>query len=198
MTEVAAANAQAKFPFTRTCEEIITPTAENRWVNYPYTKWMVALMDVDMAGAIVLATHAKADARQIPPTGGCTSRVGATPPIRSIWPSTRVTPGLWGHAEAGATAWMQGIGADDIAHFDLYSCFTSAINLSRDALGIARDDDRPVTVTGGLPYFGGPASNYMTHSIAGMAWKCCAAFWRRMCLVSGVGMFMTKHAYGLY
>ena len=54
-----------------------------------------------------------------------------------------------------------------------------------------------MTVTGGLPYHGGPGSNYMTHSIAAMAERLRAdpgAFG----LVSGVGMHMTKHAYGLW
>ncbi len=35
--------------------------------------------------------------------------------------------------------------------------------------GISEDDGRAVTQTGGLPYHGGPGSNYMTHSLAAMA-----------------------------
>ena len=64
-----------------------------------------------------------------------------------------------------------GIGIDDVAHLDLYSCFASSICFALDALGIAVDDDRAsaVTQTGGLPYHGGPGSNYVTHSIAAMA-----------------------------
>jgi hypothetical protein len=34
--------------------------------------------------------------------------------------------------------------------------------------GRARDDTRPLTVTGGLPWFGGPGNNYSTHAIATM------------------------------
>ena len=34
---------------------------------------------------------------------------------------------------------------------------------------MAEDDARGVTQTGGLPYHGGPGSNYMTHSMAAMA-----------------------------
>ena len=57
---------------------------------------------------------------------------------------------------------------DDVAHLDLYSCFASSVHLACDALGIAPDDSRGLTVTGGLPFSGGAGSNYMLHSIATM------------------------------
>ena len=60
-------------------------------------------------------------------------------------------------------------GIDDVAHFDLYSCFGSSLHLACDALGISPTDPRGLTVTGGLPFAGGPASNYMMHAIATMA-----------------------------
>jgi acetyl-CoA C-acetyltransferase len=89
------------------------------------------------------------------------------------------------------------VGVDDVAHFDLYSCFGSSVNFARDALGLVADDPRPLTVTGGLPYHGGPASNYMGHAIAAMA-QTLRADPGAFGLVSGVGMHMTKHVYGLY
>ena len=49
--------------------------------------------------------------------------------------------------------------------FDLYSCFPSAVEIACQEMGIAEDDPRGLTVTGGLPYFGGPGNNYVTHSI---------------------------------
>ena len=42
-----------------------------------------------------------------------------------------------GAALAGA-----GIGVDDVAHFDLYSCFASSVCFALDALGIGEDDTR--------------------------------------------------------
>ena len=58
-------------------------------------------------------------------------------------------------------------------------------------------DHRPLTVTGGLAFFGGPGNNYMTHSVAAMVDAC-----RRdpgsYGLVTGVGWFLTKHSVGLY
>ena len=57
---------------------------------------------------------------------------------------------------------------DDIGALDLYSCFPSAVQIACDEMGIDPDDKRGLTVTGGLPYFGGPGNNYVTHSIAEM------------------------------
>jgi acetyl-CoA C-acetyltransferase len=92
---------------------------------------------------------------------------------------------------------VAGVGADDIGHFDLYSCFPSSVNLAMDTLGLAAGDERGVTVTGGLPYAGGAGSDYMTHSIATMV-----DVLRRdpgsYGLVSGVGMHNTKHVYAVY
>jgi acetyl-CoA C-acetyltransferase len=90
-----------------------------------------------------------------------------------------------------------GAHVDEAAYFDLYSCFASSLHFACDALGIAPTDPRGLTVTGGLPYHGGPASGYLTHSIAAMVERLRsdpAAYG----LVSGVGMHMTKHVFGLY
>jgi acetyl-CoA C-acetyltransferase len=84
-----------------------------------------------------------------------------------------------------------------VAHLDLYSCFASSINLARDALGLGDNDGRPLTVTGGLPFSGGAGSNYMMHSVATMT-NVLRARPGDTGLVTGVGMHMTKHVFGLY
>jgi acetyl-CoA C-acetyltransferase len=98
---------------------------------------------------------------------------------------------------AGEAMRIAGVGIDDVGHLDLYSCFSSSVNFARDALGIGDGDSRALTVTGGLPYHGGAGSDYMSHSIATMA-----DVLRRepgsYGMVSGVGMHMTKHVYGVY
>ena len=66
---------------------------------------------------------------------------------------------------------LAGRGVDDVAHVDLYSCFPSAVQIAADEIGLGLD--RPLTVTGGLSFAGGPWNNYVTHSIATMA-ACCA------------------------
>src|SRR5262249_48290922 len=67
MTAVAAQNPLAWFRRERTVDELITATPDNRMLGSPYTKYMVSVMDVDMAAALVLCTHAKADELDVPP-----------------------------------------------------------------------------------------------------------------------------------
>ena len=110
-------------------------------------------------------------------------------------------PDLWRSpamaAAAGAALSGAGIGADDVAHFDLYSCFASSVCFALDALGISEDDGRAVTQTGGLPYHGGPGSNYMTHALAAMV-ETLRGDPGSFGVTSGVGMHMQKHAYGVW
>ncbi len=198
MNCVAASNPHAWFRARRSAGEIVTPTADNRMVGYPYTKYMVAVMDVDMAAALLVATHDRADALGIPADRRVYLRGWAAardPVLVAAHPDLARSPAM---AAASAEA-LRGAGVhlDDVAHLDLYSCFPSSLHFAADALGIAPTDPRGLTVTGGLAYHGGPASGYLTHSIAAMVERLRAddgAFG----LVSGVGMHMTKHAFGVY
>ena len=92
---------------------------------------------------------------------------------------------------------MAGKTLADVAAFNLYSCFPSAVEIACQEIGLAEDDPRDLTVTGGLPYFGGPGNNYVMHSIAAMVERM-----RRQPgefgLVTANGNYVTKHAAGLY
>jgi acetyl-CoA C-acetyltransferase len=199
MNEVAAANPHAWFRARRDENEIVTPTPDNRMVGYPYTKYMVAVMDVDMAAALIIATHDRADALGIPADRRVYLRGwsdGFDPVLVAAHPDLGRSPAM---TAASAEA-LRGAGAhvDDVAFFDLYSCFPSSLHFATDALGIAPTDPRGLTVTGGLAYHGGPASGYLTHSISALVERLRAADDGALGLVSGVGMHMTKHAFGVY
>jgi acetyl-CoA C-acetyltransferase len=93
---------------------------------------------------------------------------------------------------------LAGLGVDDIDYFDLYSCFPSAVQVAAAELGLTVDDpDRPLTVTGGLTFAGGPWSNYVTHSIATMA-ELLVARPGRLGLITANGGYLTKHSFGVY
>ena len=208
MTAVASANPYAWFPTARGVDEILGPTEGNRMVGYPYSKLMTAIMDVDMAAAVIVASDTMADSLGVPLDNRVYLRgwgYAEDPPAvaarRDLWRS--------GAMEAASAAALLGAGAgvDDVSHLDLYSCFASSIEFALDALGIdpaaARSPgpevvpERSVSVTGGLAYHGGPGSNYMTHSLATMV-----DVLRRdpgsLGLVSGVGMHMNKHVFATY
>jgi len=86
---------------------------------------------------------------------------------------------------------------DRVGHLDLYSCFPIAPRLTAAMLGIGVDDPRPLTVTGGLPWFGGPGNNYTTHAIATLLERLRAAR-DAFGVVHANGWHLTKHALGLY
>jgi acetyl-CoA C-acetyltransferase len=90
---------------------------------------------------------------------------------------------------------LAGIGVDDLAFVDLYSCFPSAVQVAAAELGLG--PERELTVTGGMSFAGGPWNDYVTHAIATMlpllreepsAWGLCTAN----------GGYLTKHAMGVY
>jgi acetyl-CoA C-acetyltransferase len=92
---------------------------------------------------------------------------------------------------------MAGKTLDDVAVFDLYSCFPSAVEIACEEMGLAEDDPRGFTVTGGLPYFGGPGNNYVMHAIAAMVERL-RGMPGSIGLVTANGNYVTKHAAGLY
>jgi acetyl-CoA C-acetyltransferase len=92
---------------------------------------------------------------------------------------------------------MAGLEVAQVDVFDFYSCFGSAVQFAQDALELGPDDPRPISLTGGLPYHGGPSSNYMGHSISHVA-QYLRANPGQVGLVTGVGMHMTKHVAAIW
>lgn len=193
LNAVAADNPDAWFRERSTATELVVPGPGNRMVATPYTKRMTAFPDVDMAAANLLATREVADAWGVPEDRRVYLRG---------WGFARDTVHLGTRADLTSSAAMRaatstalrtaGLHADDIDVFDLYSCFGSAVQFATDALGLAPDDPRPISVTGGLPYHGGPSSNYMGHSISHLVDELRSGR-HSTGLVTGVGMHMTKH-----
>lgn len=197
-TRVAAANPHAALPVARTADELTTPTAANRVIASPYTKYLVANLFVDQAAAVVMLSTAAADAAGVPEgkrvyLHGCAD---THEPIRvsdradyAASPSIRI-----GAAHALA---MAGIGVADLGAIDLYSCFPVAVAIAAAEIGLAADDPRGLTLTGGLPYFGGPGNNYSTHAIAEAVARCRAAP-GSYAFVFANGGYLTKSSFGVY
>ncbi len=96
-------------------------------------------------------------------------------------------------AATGEALSRSGVGGDDVDLFDLYSCFPASVHFTLDALGVDVDDDRPFTVTGGLPYAGGPGSCYGLLAVAAMADRLVAGP-GSIGMVTAVGMHLSKHS----
>ncbi len=198
LSRVAADHPHAWFPIARSADEIASVNAKNRMVAFPYPKFMNAIMEVDQAAAIVMTTAGEARALGIPPERWVYLHGGGD--AHDIWwVRDRVdyhsAPGMaLAFEEALAQA---GTTSSALGPVDVYSCFPVAAQFAANVLGFASDGSRPLTVTGGLPYFGGPGNNYAMHAIATMVERLRAAP-GVFGLVSGLGWYMTKHAVGVY
>ncbi|WP_445160295.1 acetyl-CoA acetyltransferase [Mycobacterium sp. Dal123C01] len=195
---VAVGNPHAWIRKPTTAAEISTPSPQNRMISWPYPKLMNSNNMVDQGAALILTSVEQAKRLQVPAEQWVYPHAGTdaydTPSIaerdelhRS--PAIRI---------AGARALeLAGLGIDDIDYVDLYSCFPSAVQVAATELGLSIDDPaRPLTVTGGLTFAGGPWSNYVLHSIATVAELLVANPGRA--LITANGGYLTKHSFGVY
>ncbi len=197
-TKVAAHNPEAWFPVERSPAELVTVSEKNRMIGYPYPKLLNAIMEVDQSAAVIVASEAKARELGVPQEQwvylhGCADAADLWNPIdRQNFhssPAMRLT---------GKRALeMAGIGLDQIDFIDLYSCFPVAVEIGAEEMGLSLDDPRGLTVTGGLPYAGGPGNNYVMHSIAVMARKLRDQP-GSYGLVTANGWYLTKQSTGIY
>lgn len=195
----AAANPHAWNRTALSGEQIWREGPDNRMISWPYPKLMNSNNMVDQAAVLVLAAAEKAEYLQIPkerwvfPYAGTDSHdtyaIGERAEFHTS-PAIRI---------GGRRALeLAGLDIDDVDLIDLYSCFPSAVQVAATELGLPIGDPaRPLTVTGGLTFAGGPWNNYVTHSIATMAERLAAEPGKRG-LVTANGGYLTKHSFGVY
>ncbi len=195
-SRIAADNPYSQFPVERDAAFLSTASAENYPVADPYLKWHVAQDAVNQAAAVVLTSVGEADRLGIAPARrvylhGYAEAADRVPTERPDLSRSRAIELVLARALSSA-----GKGVGDIALFDLYSCFPCAVVLAAEALGL---DWRvkPATVTGGLPFFGGPGNSYSLHAIATMADRLRSAP-DAFGLVLANGGFLSKQAAGVY
>ncbi len=194
-TRVAAENPYAWFPVERSAAELTRISAANRMISYPYTKYLNAVLDTNQAAVLILCSAEAARSLGVPERrlvhwwGGAHTQerawnvserpeIGDSPALRECARRTLTRAGMTG---------------DDLGIADFYSCFPAPVQLACDAYGISEDDPRGLTVTGGLPYFGGPGSGYPLHAIATMSQRLRAQPGEKG-LTTGNGWYATKHS----
>ncbi|KUH95181.1 acetyl-CoA acetyltransferase [Mycolicibacterium acapulense] len=166
LSKIAAKNPFSSSPVERSVQEIVTVTDDNRMICDPYPRLLVARDQVNQGAAAIMMSVSAARRLGVPEEkwvylhghSDLTEQdlldrvdLGASPAtVHAVREALRVAQ----------------IGVDDIATFDLYSCFPFPVYVACEALGIDGEDPRGLTVTGGLPYFGGPGNSYSLHAIA--------------------------------
>jgi len=189
-SSVASQNPNAWLKKRFAPEEITTPTPENRLIAWPYTKLQVANPTVNMGGAILMTSLAKARAagiaedRLIHVWGGASAEEPRDYLVRDQF--------FESHPQNAVLKAVMDLVEGDGKKFDaieLYSCFPCVPKMARRTLGLG-PDVQP-TVTGGLTFFGAPLNTYMTHAACAMVRKLRNG--SKLGLLYGQGGFVTKH-----
>ena len=196
-SKVAAKNPFSSSPVERSVEEIITVSGDNRMICDPYPRLLVARDQVNHGAAAVMMSVEAAQRLGVPEEKW----------VYLHGHSDMVEQAMLDREDLGASPAsvlavrealrVAGIGVDDIATFDLYSCFPFPVFVICEALGIDGDDPRGLTLTGGLPYFGGPGNSYSLHAIAETVSEMRQAP-GRFGFVGANGGIMSKYSVGIY
>lgn len=196
---VAAEHPHAQFDTsTFDADFLATPSKANYPFADPFLKWHIAQDAVNQGGALVMMSEDKAEALGIP-TEKRIYLLGSGEASDDCISDRPILDGSWAMKVAIGRALSQaGMTADTIGAFDLYSCFPCAVFSSMAELGIDHTTEtRPLTLTGGLPFFGGPGNNYSMHGLVSMT-EWLRAHPDDSGLVLANGGWMTKEAVGVW
>lgn len=195
-SEVASRNPFAWSREALTADQVATPSEGNRMVGFPYTKVMNTNNTVDQGAAVLLCSVEAArragvtEDRWVFPWSGTDAHDHAAVSARA---DLRSSPAM--RVAGGRALALAGVGIDEVAHVDLYSCFPSAVEVAAAELGLGLD--RQLTVTGGLSFAGAPLNGYVMHSIATMAGILRDDPGGRG-LITANGGYLTKHSFGVW
>jgi acetyl-CoA C-acetyltransferase len=195
---VARANPLATRRDGFSAARIAQPDDDNPYIGFPYTRLMTSSAYIDQSAAILVVSEELADELAI--DAGKRAYLHGEGHAHEEWfisDRLRLDRSLALRAASSQALAQAGKSIDDMAYLDIYSCFPSAVQVACAELGISTHDGRGLTVTGGLPYFGGPGNNYVTHSIAEMVQRVRARP-GSYGLVTANGGLLTKEAVGVF
>ncbi len=195
-SEIAAGNPHAWKREPVAADRIRNPDAKNPMLAFPYTKLHNTSWNVDQAAALVFTSVAKARELGIPESQWVYP-LASTESNHMLPMSQRDSLcELPGARIAGERALeCAGVSATDIDLWELYSCFPVAVEIYARELGVPADKD--LTVTGGMPFAGGPLNNYVLQATVRMV-EMLQARGGGTGMVSSVSGFLTKQAWGIW
>ncbi len=196
-SRVAAANPHAAAPVERSAAELVTPTSANRLIADPYTRYIVAREKVNQGAAALLMSVGAARRLQVPADRWVFLHGHADLRERSLLDRVELSVSPAAVMAVTHALELAGLGAGGLATLDLYSCFPAPVFNICDGLGLTAGDPRGLTLTGGLPFFGGAGNNYSMHAIAETVQQARQAP-GSFGLVGANGGIMSKYSAGVY
>jgi len=196
-SEVAATNPYSMSPKALSVDEIATVSDRNRIVADPHPKAVVARDWVNQGAAIIVMSSSLADELGISSQQRVYLHAHADVLEKPVLERSHL-----GSSDAMILAYRAAIEIwgkplDQLKYWDIYSCFPIAVFNVIDHFDLPISGPIPYTVTGGLPFFGGPGNNYSLHAIASIVDKLRedpGAYG----IVGANGGFLSKHAVGIY
>lgn len=197
MTRVAAENPLAAAPTAWSATELVTVTDRNRLIAEPYPRFLVARDQANQGAAVLLCALGVARGLGVPSDRLVFLHGHADVAERDLLDRADLSASPAAVLAVRAALDDAGIGVDDLSFLDLYSCFPIAVSNVADALGLLPQDPRGLTVTGGLPYFGGAGNDYSLHAIAQLAGRL-RAHPGSFGLATANGGVLSKYSVGVY
>lgn len=165
---VALGNPDAVFAGGRSSATLRSTADGNRPLAFPYNRSHATQWGVDQAAALILMSTEAADRLGVPPEQRLSPAVSLTSNHSlslsrrrdlSRWPAMRVL------ADAASAHLGRPVARLELA--ELYSCFPAAVRVQQRELDMPHGGTP--TVTGGMPFAGGPFNNFVLQSTVAMA-----------------------------
>jgi acetyl-CoA C-acetyltransferase len=199
---VAAANPHAWSRDAVSAEDIRNATAKNAMQAFPYTKRHCSQWNVNQAVAILVCSARKAEQLGLPRAHWIFPLAAVESKHVVVLAQQRRLYSHPGTIVAGERVLkLAGVSINDVTAAELYSCFPAA--LQSFALDLRLEAGCPLTVTGAMPFAGGPFNHFSLTGVARMVEVLRTAATnadqrRRIGLVSNLSAIFGKQACALF
>ena len=174
-------------------EEILETSKKNKMLAYPYNKLHCTSWNVNQSAAIIICSEELANELEIdnkkrvyPISSSENNHMIAIQQRPKLYESLGMT-----YAANSINKMIERLDIK-LDAYDLYSCFPAAIKMFTKSIGL--DSEIPKTVTGSMPYAGGPLNSFVIHSTVKMIQKI-RALEVKYGLITGVSGMMTKQSF---
>ena len=174
-------------------EDILETSKKNKMLAYPYNKLHCTSWNVNQSAALIICSEELANKLEVdnkkrvyPISSSENNHMIAIQQRPKLYESLGMK-----YAARSINNMVQKLGIE-LDAYDLYSCFPAAVKMFSESLGL--ESEIPKTVTGSMPYAGGPLNSFVIHSTVKMIQKI-RALEARHGLVTGVSGMMTKQSF---
>ena len=192
-SKVASNNEDAWLDHPYSKKEILETSKKNKMLAYPYNKLHCTSWNVNQSAALIICSEELANKLEIdnkkrvyPISSSENNHMIAIQQRPKLYESLGMI-----YAAKSINKMMEQLDIR-LDAYDLYSCFPAAVKMFSKSLELG--SDIPKTITGSMPYAGGPLNSFVIHSTVKMIQKI-RALEARHGLVTGVSGMMTKQSF---